>query len=142
MRRSVDIAIIQWCFISRVKINCYQTPQAMTMKAALEGMLAGDDGIYMKFNREFPKDEEVFGTAIDRATDVLRAQGGPIVVDALAQTVKVGRILCSLLSLVRLEGSWTGYIPDLRRLNEHTPPQRYASQLVLPNRRYEEMETL
>ena len=63
----------------------------MTMKSALEGMLAGD-GIYMKFNREFPKDEEVFGTAIDKATDVLRAQGGPTVVDALTDSIKVGKI--------------------------------------------------
>ena len=123
----------------------YQAPQAMTMKSALEGMLAGD-GIYMKFNREFPKDEVVFGTAIDRATDVLRAQGGPIVVDALAQTVKVGMIWCfHLLSFVRLQRNCyvrSGYISDLRRLHEHTPPQRHASQLVLPNRRQEEMETL
>jgi hypothetical protein len=86
------------------------------MKSALEGMLAGD-GLYMKFNREFPKDEEVFGTAIDRATDVLKAQGGPTVFEALTQTVKVGRIWRSLFSLVRLKRSCyvrSGCIRDLR----------------------------
>lgn len=56
-------------------------------------MLAGD-GLYMKFNRELTKNEEVFGTAIERATDVLRAQGGPTILDALTDSIKVG---CSLL---------------------------------------------
>ena len=66
-----------------------QTPQTLTMKSALEGMLAGE-GIYMKFNREFTRNEEIFDNAIDRATDVLRAQGGPTVSDALVDNVKVG----------------------------------------------------
>ena len=82
----------------------YKMPQLMSMKSAIEGMLAGDV-LYMKFNREFPKDEEVFENAINRATDVLRAHGGPTVFEALTQTVKVGRIWRSLLSLVRLKRS-------------------------------------
>eukprot|EP01036_Dinobryon_divergens_P030627 gene30627-39900_t len=46
-----------------------KAPKTLTLKSALEGMLARD-GLYMKFNRELTKNEEVFGTAIDRATDV------------------------------------------------------------------------
>ena len=118
----------------------------MALKEALEKMIAGE-GLYMKFNRELTKNEVVFETAIERATDVLRAQGGQTIKDAITDSIKVAISVSLTISIYNFNLHNTifrrvGYFPDCRRHHEHTHPQRHVCQLVLPNRRHEELEDL
>lgn len=66
-------------------------PKTLTMPDALRRMVQGD-GLYMKFNRDLTNNEPLLAGAIDKATDILRQQGGPVVLDALSDSIKVAFI--------------------------------------------------
>lgn len=55
---------------------------------ALDRMQEGD-GLYMKFNRDFTNNEPFVNDAVDAATNTLRELGGPQVVHALRDSIKV-----------------------------------------------------
>jgi hypothetical protein len=55
---------------------------------AIHRMRQGD-GLYMKFNRDFTNNENIFRTAVDDATEVLKRMGGPVVQHAIRDALKV-----------------------------------------------------